>query len=352
MTGPSETNPPRDWTGAFVLSSGRSGSTMLSDILASHPDIASLSEVLTYLGTRSLLPGRVSGARYWRRLSQQTPLYRQLFTAATAPREFLYPGTGGRFPHDDVPPILATTLPHLTDRPDALYDALARTVPRQPRQTMAAHHRALFDRLARETGARIWVERSGLSLMHSRVLRRDFPAARFVLLTRDGRDVALSLRDFIPARLIIWSWFLFRRLGANPIAIAAPTGASRRLRLFEALFTPVFPVRRALATPPPLTACAGFWSEMVLAALPEYLALLPDRRMRLDFETLCANPGSEIERLTRFLGVDVPPAWLDRAAQIPAPRPPRWPRLAPDDRRALSEATEQARAALAALTTC
>ena len=59
MTGPSETNAPRDWTGAFVLSSGRSGSTMLSDILASHPDIASLSEVLTYLGTRSLLPGRV-----------------------------------------------------------------------------------------------------------------------------------------------------------------------------------------------------------------------------------------------------------------------------------------------------
>ena len=111
--------------GSFVLSSGRSGSTMLSDILASHPEIASLSEFFTFLGTRSLLPGRVSGARYWQRLSRQTPLYRQLFTAETAPREFLYPGTGGRFPEKNVPPILATTLPHLTDLPDALLGAAA-----------------------------------------------------------------------------------------------------------------------------------------------------------------------------------------------------------------------------------
>ena len=46
---------------------------------------------------------------------------------------------------------------------------------------------------------------------------------------------------------------------------------------------------------------------------------------------------------------ETPPAWLDRAAEIPAPRPPRWTALAPDDRRTLSEATEPARAALAAL---
>jgi len=94
--------------------------------------------------------------------------------------------------------------------------------------------------------------------MQARVLRRGFEQAKVVFLHRDGRDVALSLRDFIPARLIIWNWMLFRKLGSNPIAIAAPTGASRKLALFERLFTPVFPVRRALSTSPPLTACAGF----------------------------------------------------------------------------------------------
>ena len=335
--------------GGFVLSSGRSGSTMLSDILASHPEIASLSEFFTFLGTRSLLPGRVSGARYWQRLSRQTPLYRQLFTAETAPREFLYAGRGRRFPHDNVPPILATTLPHLTDRPDALYDSLAQTVPLQPRQTMPEHHRALFDHLARRTGARLWVERSGLSLMQARVLRQGFPDARFVFLHRDGRDVALSLRDFIPARLIVWSWLLFRKLGANPIAIAAPTGASPKLHLFERLFTPVFPIRRALATPPPLTACAGFWSEMVLAALPEYHTLAPDRRMHLRYDALCADPTREIARLVGFLGAEPAPDWLARVARIPEQRPPRWQGLPPAERRALSQATEAARGALAAL---
>lgn len=341
--------PATSIPGSFILGTGRSGSTMLSDILASHPDIASLSEFFTFLGTRSLLPGAVDGARYWHRLSHQTPLYRQLFTAETAPREFLYPRTGGRFPQGNVPPILATTLPHLTDRPDALFDTLAATVPAQPRQPMTAHHRALFEHLARTTGARVWVERSGLSLMQARVLRHGFPDARFVFLHRDGRDVALSLRDFVPARLIVWNWYLFRRLGANPIAIAAPTGASRRLRLFEALFTPIFPVRRALATPPPLTACAGFWSEMVLAALPEYRALPPERRKVLAYEALCANPAAEIDRLVRFLGVNPTPDWLARAAQIPEVRPPRWTALSAEDQRSLSAATERARAAIATL---
>jgi hypothetical protein len=279
----------------------------------------------------------------------QTPLYSRLFTADTAPREFLYPATSGRFAPGNVPPILATTLPHLTARPDTLFDALAETVLRQPRQTMPAHHRALFERLTETTGARVWVERSGLSLMQARVLRQGFEDVKFVFLHRDGRDVALSLRNYVPARLIIWSWTLFRKLGSNPIAIAAPTGASRKLWLFERLFPPVFPVRRALATPPPLSACAGFWSEMVLAALPEFHALPPARRLLLGYEALCADPARQIDRLARFTGVDVPPDWLERAADVPEIRAPRWQDLPRDEQRALSVGTEAARAALAGL---
>lgn len=336
--------------GTFILGTGRSGSTMLSDILATHPDIASLSEFLTFLGTRALLPGRVSAARYWRRLSVQTPLYRRLFTARTAPREFLYPATNGRFSQANVPPVLATTLPHLADRPDALFDALADWVAGQPGRTMTAHHQALFDHLTARTGAQTWVERSGLSLMQARVLGQGFPQAGFVFLHRDGRDVALSLRNFVPARLIIWSWFLFRNLGSNPIAIAAPTGASWKLRLFEQMFTPVFPVRRALATPPPLAACAGFWSEMMLAGLAEYHRLPPARRMLLGYERLCAQPAGEIERLVHFIGCDAPRDWLAEAARVPKPRPSRWQALPPAEQRILSEKTGAARAALAALT--
>ncbi len=335
--------------GTFVLGTGRCGSTMVSGILAGHPDIASLSEFFTFLGTRSLLPGRISGERYWRRLSEQTRLYRRLFTAETAPREFLYPGTDGRFPHDNVPPVLATTLPFLSSDPDRLFDHLAEWAPRQPTRSMAEHHQALFDQLAETCGARIWVERSGLSLMQARALRKGFPTAKFVFLFRDGRDVALSLRNFVPARLIIWSWTLFRRLGANPIAVHSPTGASRKLALLEKLFTPVFPLRLALETPPPLKACAGFWSDMVLAALPEYRALPTERRLLLNYETLCADPGNEIERLVRFTGAAVSPGWLETAARIPETRPARWLDLPRVEQRLLTDRTEEARAAIATL---
>lgn len=336
--------------GTFVLSTGRSGSTMLSGLLARHPDVLSLSEFLTYLGTRALLPGRVSGAQYWRRLSVQTRLYRRLFTPGTAPREFLYSSENGRYPPGHVPPILATTLPHLTDRPDALFDEIAGWAAAQPSRSMAEHHRALFDHLAHRHDARTWVERSGLSMMHARVLQAGFPDARVVFLHRDGRDVALSLQNFIPARLIVWSWHLFRHVGSNAISIDAPTGASWKLRALEALCTPVFPLRRALANPPPLTACAGFWSEMMLAGLAEYDRLPPDRRMLLGYDTLCKKPTDTLTRLAAFIGVDAPRAWLEGAANVPERRPPRWTALSDGDRRILCERTEAARAAIAART--
>lgn len=349
VNGPASGDPGTRLPGTFILGTGRSGSTMLSDLLARHADVLSLSEFLTYLGTRALLPGHVTGARYWQRLSVQTPLYRRLFTPGTAPREFLYSTTNGRFPPGNVPPILATTLPHLTPRPDALFDELAGWSTGQPVRSMAAHHRALFDHLATRQGACTWVERSGLSMMHARVLQAGFPDARFVFLHRDGRDVALSLRNFVPARVIIWCWHLFRRLGANPIASAAPTGASWTLRALEVLFTPVFPLRRALATPPPLAACAGFWNEMMLDGLAQYDRLPPGRRMLLGYEQLCADPAGHLTRLARFIGVDATRDWRDAVAPIPRRTPPRWTELPAEDQRILSDRTEPARAALAAL---
>ena len=48
-----KTTPPSP-TGAFVFGTGRCGSTMVPDMLARHSDIARLSEIFTFLGTRAL----------------------------------------------------------------------------------------------------------------------------------------------------------------------------------------------------------------------------------------------------------------------------------------------------------
>ena len=68
-----------------------------------------------------------------------------------------------------------------------------------------------------------------------------------------------------------------------------------------------------------------------------------------DICPICADPAREIARLVRFLGAEPSPRWLANAARVPERRPPRWQSLPPADRHALSQATECARAALAAL---
>lgn len=336
--------------GAFVLGPARCGSTMLSETLNLHPGLLSVSEFLTMIGTRSLLPGRFSARAYWRLLSRRTAYMRRAVTPDTAPREFLYRPEMGRFTADNLPPIAITTLPHLTTTPDALFDALAERVLAHPRQTIEAHHAAAFETLKALCGGDVWVERSGASLIQARVLMTLFPAAKFVLMHRDGRDVALSLRAFPPARPMIWSWKWLSGWGPDFLDLDAPGGRSRWVAWTERYFSRIAPVDWMLRTPPPLSACAGFWSDLTLRTLPEFARLPPDRRHFLRYEQLTHDPHHEFVRLARFLGVDAPPEWLSRAARIPQARPPRWQSLDAETRRAISLQTEEARAALDAVT--
>jgi hypothetical protein len=90
-----------------------------------------------------------------------------------------------------------------------------------------------------------------------------FPDARFVHLVRDGRDVALS---------VIRQWW-----GANDFMTAVRS-----------------------------------WAEMVSTAR-RMLAMLPqERHLELRFEDLVADPGTQLRRVTDFLGVAFEDGMLSR----------------------------------------
>ena len=68
--------------------------------------------------------------------------------------QLLYPidDPEARFTRLDVPPILCATLPHLTDRYEALFDELEPVVRGQPRQRPVEHFRFLFGSLCERFG--------------------------------------------------------------------------------------------------------------------------------------------------------------------------------------------------------
>lgn len=310
--------------GCFVLGASRCGSTMLSQMLRPHPAILSLSELLTNQATAGLLPGPVSGPDFWARLARPGRLQRKLVNPDAAPDEFLYHHVAPRrFDPYACPPILAVTLPHLFTDPDSVFDRLEGHFVAQPSRPLADHYRALFDRLAVETGRNHWVERSGGSLIAARTLARDFPEARFVILLRDGRDVALSMQRYLPARMAIWFWRNAGRLGLNVLSPDGHIGRARWIDLAARLGGRMLPINRVLATEPSLQDCAQFWSALTRSGLSGVKQIAPDRRLVLHYDDLVRDPLAVLTRLMCFLGEDAAPDWLTRAAKVPRVIRPR-----------------------------
>ncbi|WP_374443746.1 sulfotransferase [Stella sp.] len=347
MTG----EPPDPFTipPVLVLSTGRCGSTMISDLLNRHPAVLSLSEFMVLLGQEAFAHRRLSGARMWRILSRQSPALRAMIRDAGVMEEVLYPlGTpGARFGVEDLPPIAMTALPHLTDRHDALFDELATVVPAQPRRDLAEQYRFLFAHLGRRFGRRVWVERSGGSLMFARKLLRLFPEARVIHVFRDGRDVAPSMAGHPNFRVLVGAIAAYRRFGIDACRnFERDRGRLANVWLERALFP--FLDARKLAARPTLADFGDFWSRLVRSGQAALSALPEERVLDLRFEDVQARPREMLDRMIRFIDPSLADAaWLDAAAAVPRPTTRRkFAALPADEQRALTAACAPGLAAL------
>jgi hypothetical protein len=139
----------------FIVSTGRCGSTLLSEILHRHPDILSMSEFFI-----SMRPGTdevINGRRFWDILSSPEPSVDSMVRDGLAPN-LRYPYGTGRFNVETgVPRICHITLPALSDDPDALFTDLAGEVPTWPTRASWEQIRVLFEYLAKVFDRRVIV---------------------------------------------------------------------------------------------------------------------------------------------------------------------------------------------------
>ena len=323
----------------LVLSTGRCGSTMISDVLGLHPEVLSLSEVFSLLGPLALFRKRLSGKAMWALCSRQNPALRVLLSADPVPSEILYPFDEPqvRYTMHNVPPILCTMLPHLTPDCENLYDELEPVVRGRPRAALGDQYRHLFEWLRGRFDRRVWVERSGGSLLSVPRLRRLFPEARLVHVYRDGRDTALSMSRHPAFQIMLASLNKLQRLGIKPLdntAEAGPVGSLLAL-LFLRLVNPARMIRREFD----LAAYGSLWSQMILRGQKLLAALPPQRVLALRYEDVLQRPHEKLRELIAFIDPSLSnDAWLQEAARIPRPNPPKYLSLDPQIRRRLTEA--------------
>ena len=330
--------------GAFVLGPARCGSTMLSRMLNLHPQILSVSEFLASQTTSALLPGQFSGQQYWDMISKPSVQLNRVMRPDTAPSEYLYDLDGGRWKQADVPAISAMTLPHISDASDGLLDQLGEEVPGWPTRPLAQHHQQLFEHLQQGFGHQTWVERSGASLAQAGPIINWFPGAKFVLMTRDARDIVLSIQAFKPMRVMVWTWAVLRLLGVNILNGDRPIGTNALLWRCGGVLSRLMPFECMLQSQPSLKLCAQFYDQMILQTVGK-VAELPAQKLHVvRYEDLVKQPRQELSGLTSFLNVDADGPWLDQASELPRDTGARWRRLGAEDQSSLTAWTTRAQA--------
>ena len=207
----------------FVVGCPRSGTTLLQRMLDSHPDLAVTNDT-------HFIPRALAG----RRVTADLPLTPELVERVV---------TYHRFYRLEVDQSTARSLASECS-------------------TYAEFVTALYDRVASARGKPLAGEKTPDYVRHLPLLHNLFPDARVVHIIRDGRDVALSTRDW-----------------------ATPTKG---------------PGRYALWRKSPIAVCALWWRWQVTAG-QNARSELSDRIREIHYEELVRQPETALQNLAAFL---------------------------------------------------
>jgi putative sulfotransferase len=334
-------------TPTFIVGTGRCGSTMLSNMIREHTQILSLSEFFVTVSEGSRLPecfapDPIGGRRFWAIVSATAPMLSFVLRNCIRYDECIYPcdDPAARFSRrTGVPAILATTLPHLTDDHDRLFDLLQNEVTQWTSAPIAEHYRHLFDWLRIHFGKRLWIERGGVSLPMVEAFQAMFPGARFILILRDGRDTAMSMRQHTGMRIYYAMSWLGDYLGVDPLTSSDRSRIDKVPPELRAILPERFDIDAFNAYEVPLPHCGEIWSQQIGMGLKVLAALPADRLLTLRYEDILADPKRHLDTLATFLGEDyVDEDWSARCAATVRPPRSTWRDLPEKEVLALTEA--------------
>ena len=308
---------------------------MVSDVLNTHPAVLSLSEFFISLGMKALIRKRLSGKALWGICRRHSPGLRAMLAGDRDRILYPFDTPRARYSTHDIPSILCVALPHLTPDYEALYDELEPVVRGRPRASLHDQYLFLFDWLCKRLDRRVWVERSGGSLLFGRRLMGLFPQARVIHIHRDGRDTALSMSKHPAFKAGPALMQRLQRMGVDPYG-GDPTPNINPLTLLRFRFVNMQKMMRQGAA---LEAYGELWSRMILSSR-EYLSLLPPEQfLSLRYEDVLQHPREKLHDLIAFIDPSlVDDAWLDAAARIPRPNPSKFSLLDAETQRRLTDA--------------
>ena len=329
-----------DISPVFIVGTGRCGSTLMSNLINLHPDILSLSEVFVSFATTGFVHRQMDGPRFWRHVTDASPVLRKAINPTRSPVEFTYAfGPDSPWTMADLPACLYMTLPHLSNRPDALYREMEPVIKARPMASMGAQYQFWFDWLKERHDKQIWIERSGNSITMVKQINRLWPNAKFVHIHRDGREVAMSIRNFMPLRVFLHTWTRLKRIGIDLLKTPFRYSDSRLVNTFAPVISSLMPTERFLDMEPSPVETGAFWSAMIEQGLKDLSAIDPTRIHTMTYADLVERPRETLSRFIDFAAPGLPKdTWLEEASALPRKSDAKWKALPAQEIAALEAA--------------
>lgn len=310
----------------FIIGTGRCGSTLLSTLLAEHPDALVLSEFFGGLDVvNGLRDGLVSGAELAAILLQDHEISNLNRKVHEKDREVLLDVR--RYDTTRIPAIMLACLPALTDDSESLMREIVGWAKARPSTTLGEHYPALFDWLTGLFKKTFWIERSGASSEFFPGLRKLFPDARYLHITREGTEAALSMYNMKHFVTQVSFWH-------DPPSVKDIEDAIRGSN------EPGDDIisRRHRQRPTP-AVFGKFWTHSVCLLLSEVQYLDREQYREFRFEDMHGDSVSFLGKVAEYFQISADGDWIERAVKkIRDERHDRFSELSEEEQSALLEA--------------
>ena len=180
----------------FLLSSGRTGSTLISKILNKHKDICIISDLIEPVGDNQFLENNIklTQKKFFELISRQTSLCRIYFWRKKKTKELLHLPVRDK----DVSCLNCYTIPFtFKNNVNKIFKLLKKKFSNEVTLKKKSNHLIdFFEFFKKKTNKKIYVERTGGALHHVNKMIKFYPNAKFILNLRDPIETSISMRNY------------------------------------------------------------------------------------------------------------------------------------------------------------
>ncbi|MCB1668213.1 MAG: sulfotransferase [Porticoccaceae bacterium] len=336
-------------SGTIIASSGRCGSTMMSSLLNQHTDILSVSEFLIDVCNLqsnldwAFTEEKIDGEDFWRRINLKPDLMNHMLRLGCPYQEMLYPykKNGAKFNAQTyVPALCMTFLPHISDYPDQLYDELEPVVRAQPLQGIRQHYEDLWAWLMLRLDKKVWVERSGTSIVYVEEMLKMWPESRYIHMFRDGRDTCYSMRNHVGFKFVIMGQKLEEYMGVNPFLSDDRTHVDKVPEEFQFLLPENLTKEAMDNWSIPIEILGHAWSADIKKGFDIFSNMPDEQVLHVDYDRFCANPEKQLRTIAEFCGVDSTDQWIKEVTAGVSLSKGNWQQLPADKKASLDQSCQ------------